>query len=75
MPSYHHLTTHVVDAATGEAFEEYKVAQDGNKVECYIESMVGREFKVRVNVNPDFRAVHPLFGVSVHVDGNDLPVE
>jgi hypothetical protein len=68
MPSYHPFTVHVVNIATGEELGEYKVSQNGNKVECYIESTADTEFKVTVDL-ASVRHVHPRYAWRCIVDG------
>jgi hypothetical protein len=50
MPSYHPITVHVVNVATGEPFEEYKVSHNGNDVVCYIESTADTEFRLDIKL-------------------------
>jgi hypothetical protein len=62
------LTVRVLNRATGEAFEEYKVSQDGKNVECYIESTVGTEFVLSTQLEAGFRHVSEYFDVRFYVE-------
>ena len=72
MPSYRPITLHVVNVATGEPFEEYQVSQNGNTVECYIESIVDTEFKVTIQLARDYRDVYPRYSLHGSVDGHHV---
>jgi hypothetical protein len=69
MPSYRAFTVHVVNRATREPFEEYKISPDGNNIECYIESTVGTEFALSTELGDDFRDISKAFEVRCYVDG------
>lgn len=69
MPSHHHFTVHVVNAATGEELDEYKVSRNGNEVECYIESTADTEFRLTVDLASGFQRVHPRYTWRCIVDG------
>jgi hypothetical protein len=72
MPSHHPFTVHVLNSATGEPLEEYKVSKTGTQLECYIESTVGTEFLIAVELADNFRDVNPTFGVWCNVDGTEI---
>jgi hypothetical protein len=72
MPSLHPFTVHILNSATGEPLEEHKVSQIGNRLECYIESTVGTEFYIAVQLADNFRDVHPCFKIYPKVDGTHI---
>lgn len=72
MASHHLFTVHVLNSATGEPLEVYKVSETDSRVECYVESTVGTEFLIAVELADNFRDVHPTFGVWCNVDGTEI---
>jgi hypothetical protein len=72
MPSHHPFNVRIINTATGQPLEEHRVSTAGNRVECYIESTVGTEFHIKVELANNFRDVHPTFRVEPTVDGTKM---
>jgi hypothetical protein len=61
----------VVNPNDREPYAEYKVTTEGNKTECYIESVEGQPFSVLVALDED-KAPSNTFSISCTVDGESI---